>query len=393
MRFVVANAADDVRRHVEHREFGVELDKGRDRLFADAAIVGVVGKAGARRRDTRLRCAADVILRAQQFGHLLELEGVDRRRQRGIVRSGDALELVGQAGEVEEIVGHRGCAERGTARVDAAPGLVLDEAVGGPHLVIDVREAPVDAAQEIAVVVVMPLKLELVDLVLEIRVAERVAGRRDQRRVQRVDTRIHLVRDDRQVVLEIDALRLDAEDRATDRGAAAVIVGRLGDRGRVMRIERHRDVAGRFPGQIAAERLVLGLVGTQRAAVRQVLAGREILGIEDRARRGAVGPGAARVAEVEPDADAAVAHLDLVARIGEVQRRGQRVGRLGLQHELAVDALAVDVDDVVVGALRDFIDIGRARAIGDVRSPRRTRLRERTPVVLGSEKTVAKADA
>src|SRR3546814_5651049 len=69
---------------------------------------------------------------------------------------------------------------------------------------------------------------------------------------------------------------------------------------------------------------------------------------------------------VEPDADIAVARFDRVARIGIVDRRGQRVGRAELQYRLPVDPLAVDVVEVIGCVLRHLIDVVGTGAVGDV---------------------------
>ncbi|MET3930138.1 hypothetical protein ABIE51_002025 [Lysobacter sp. OAE881] len=55
-----------------------------------------------------------------------------------------------------------------------------------------------------------------------------------------------------------------------------------------------------------------------------------------------------------------------------------------------IRALALHAVDAVVEVLRDRIDVGRARAVGDVFRTRRARLRDRAPVVLvASERTPA----
>ena len=231
------------------------------------------------------------------------------------------------------------------------------------------------------------LHLELVDLVAEIGVAERIARRCRQRRIERVDPGLHRVGDDRQIIFEVDRLARNAEHRAADVGAGAVIVGRLRFRGRMMRVERHCDAARAFPVEVEAGRLVLAHVGAQRGTVRQVLTRRECLAVEHRACDGAIGPLARHVAEVEPHADAVVAHFDLVARIGEIGGRRQRVGRFDLKHGLPVDALAIDVADVVRCLLRDLVHIGRAGAVHLLRVAR-----QRTPIVGRPQETVAEAD-
>src|SRR3546814_10355855 len=72
------------------------------------------------------------------------------------------------------------------------------------------------------------------------------------------------------------------------------MIDRIHLRGRMMGVEFHRHPARRFPLEVEAQRLVLGAVFRQRAAVRQILAaiegvgprhargGTEMFGIEDR---------------------------------------------------------------------------------------------------------------
>src|SRR3546814_13478837 len=95
------------------------------------------------------------------------------------------------------------------SRPRAAPGVVvLDRAEGRTHLAVDIGDTEIDAVEETLVMVVMTAQLHLVDAVAEIGVAESVAGRGDHRCVERVDARIHVIGDDRQVVLEIYSLVL-----------------------------------------------------------------------------------------------------------------------------------------------------------------------------------------
>src|SRR3546814_8767155 len=103
-------------------------------------------------------------------------------------------------------------------------------------------------------------------------------------------------------------------------------------------------------------------VGGERPAIGQVLAfaGAECLRIEYRSRNRPVGPRAARVIMVEPDAHVAVAYFDGVLRERIFQRRGQRVRGANLQDRLAVDPLAVDVVEIVGTVLRHFVNVGRA---------------------------------
>ena len=159
-------------------------------------------------------------------------------------------------------------------------------------------------------------------------------------------------------------------------------------------VEHDGDPARPLPSEVAANRLVLAARRRLRRRIRQILglARAEPLGVEVRARDRAVGPRARRVVVVVPDADAVIANVDRVARIGIVERRGQGVGRLELEDRLPVDALALAVDDVVARVLRHLIDVGRARAIGDVGGARVAWLRERTPIVLGTEIAIAEAD-
>ena len=153
----------------------------------------------------------------------------------------------------------------------------------------------------------------------------------------------------------------------------------------MMRVQRHGDATGRVPFQIAAPGFVLGHVGRQRPAIGQILTRAEPLGVKDGARDRTIGPLRRRIAEVEPHADAAAARLDAVARIGEVDRRGQRFDRAELQNDLAVDAFAFDVGQRIGRFLRNFIDIRRPRPIDNVR----TLWPKRPPVVLGAQKCVA----
>src|SRR3546814_10801407 len=88
----------------------------------------------------------------------------------------------------------------------------------------------------------------------------------------------------------------------------------------MMGVEFHRHPARRFPLEVEAQRLVLGAVFRQRAAVRQILAaiegvgprhargGTEMFGIEDRTRDRAIGPRARRIFMVEPHADRSEEH-------------------------------------------------------------------------------------
>src|SRR3546814_5458483 len=92
-------------------------------------------------------------------------------------------------------------------RPRTAPGIVvLDRAERRTHLAVDIGYAEIDTVEETAVMVILAAQLHLIDPVAEKGVAEGAAGRRDQRRVERVDARIHVIGDDRQVVFEIDPL-------------------------------------------------------------------------------------------------------------------------------------------------------------------------------------------
>ena len=165
-------------------------------------------------------------------------------------------------------------------------------AEGRADLVVDVRHAEVDAVEERAVEVPIALQLALVDPILEISGPERVAGRRDVGRVERVDPRIHDDVDDRQIVVVIDRLVRDPEHRIADGHVGSELVVRFRFRGRMMRVELEMKPVERVPREVAAERLVDAAVGGQRAAVATgpssdcVHAGvAEMLRIEDRARR------------------------------------------------------------------------------------------------------------
>ena len=232
-------------RHGADVESEVRLHERRNRLFRDAAIGGVIRKAGACLCNSRLRTAADPVKVLKPIGQRFEVEGVKRRND-ACVGPAYTVELVRNGYQVEQIVRNVRC------RTDAAPGVVLNETVGRTNLVFDKREARVDAFQDIATVVVVAGQLDLIDFVAEIGVTERVARGRDQRCIQGIDAGIHDVGQRRQIVLEINRLRLDAKDCVTDRRTAAVLVGGLRFSSRMVRVEHHGDATGRIPLQVAA---------------------------------------------------------------------------------------------------------------------------------------------
>ncbi len=159
-------------------------------------------------------------------------------------------------------------------------------------------------------------------------------------------------------------------------------------------VENQAQPAGAVPFQIAADRAVDRTVRGQRAGDRQILAGAEAFRIEVRASGRAIGPAAAGLVVVEPHPDAAGARIDGVLRIRVIDQQRERVGRLHLQHQLAVDAFAVQIGKVIPGVLGDLIDIGRVRAVfgaGKVAAPVVGVQRQRTPVVFRTKVAFAPA--
>src|SRR3546814_7640671 len=100
-------------------------------------------------------------------------------------RLGETREFVGKRDQVENVVGNV------RRRPRTAPGIVvLDRAERRTHLAVDIGYAEIDTVEETAVMVILAAQLHLIDPVAEKGVAEGAAGRRDQRRVERVDAQI-----------------------------------------------------------------------------------------------------------------------------------------------------------------------------------------------------------
>src|SRR3546814_4049260 len=93
------------------------------------------------------------------------------------------------------------------------------------------------------------------------RTAEGIARGRDQRCVERVDPGEHLIGDDRQIAFEIDPLVCHPEYRIADRHAGAIFVGRFRRGAGVVIVEFDGHAAGRFPFQIASDRMIDAAVG------------------------------------------------------------------------------------------------------------------------------------
>ncbi|PAV67330.1 hypothetical protein WR25_08054 [Diploscapter pachys] len=381
----------------QHVEFVLRILPRADRRGHERRR-GNVGMFVPQPGDQALAVAtADLVRLVEQLDDARQVEAVERLDDVRIVRAADPGELIGDAGQLEQIVGQQ-CRRRGALRravaAGAAPGIVLQDAVGRAYRVVGIFGAPVQAVHEAVAVVVMAAHHDLVDLVAEIGIAERVAGGNDIGRIQRIDARIHVVRDHGQFVIEVQRLVLDAEDGGADRVAVAVRAVRLRFGSRVMRIERHRHATRCVPRQVAAERLVFVAHRGLRRRIGQILgfARAKALGVKDRAGDRAVGPRTQRVVVVVPDADAIIANVDRVACVGVIDRCGQIVGRAELQHRLAVDALAPAVDDVVAAVLRHLIHVGGLGPVGDVGVARVARHRQRPPVVLVAQIAVAPAD-
>ena len=357
----------------------IDLDIGRKRRFLDPAI----GRVG---RGANTVAAAHLILAVDQVEHTLEIERIDLLDDIGIIAARNAGKLVGDRLQLENII------RNVRSRTHAAPSVVLDHAKGRTYLIVDIGSAEIDAVEKAAFELILAEQLDLVDRVLEIGVAERIARRRDQRRIGRAQPGLKLVRNHRQEFGEINLLLGDAEYRSGDVDVAAILVGRLRFSARMMIVERNGHSRWAFPFEVKAKRLVEALVRGQLRAVREILAGAEFFRIENRASDGAIRPCARRVAMVEPDADRGRARLDQILRIGVIDRRGQRVGRAELENRLAVDAFAINIGQVVRRILRDGIDIGRTGAVGDIRGGRRAKRRERAPVIFRTEITIAPAE-
>ena len=332
--------------------------------------------------------AADAVQIVEEAHHLLEIERVELLEHRRVARARQALELVRQGFEREQVV--RQLVLRGRS----APCVVLDEAVGRPHLVFDIGDAEIEAVEDRALEIIAATQLAFIDAILEIGIAERIAGRLDVPGIQRVDARMHLDRNDGQVVGVIDRLATHAEHGRADRGAGAIgIVGARLCR-RMMRVEFQAQSARPIPCQVSAQRLVGRLVFHQRTGIGQILAfiGTELFGIEFRTGHRTIGPGARHIIEVEPDAYVGIAHLHGVARIGIVERRGQVVSWANLQHDLAIQPLALNIVEVVAGILLDLIDVIGAGTVFDIGKAGVACLWQRSPIIFGAQIPVAPAD-
>src|SRR3546814_16078492 len=109
-----------------------------------AAIDRIVGQAAIR----RTRAVTSAVEPVDQIDHPFEIERVKALDHRRIVRTADALELVGQADQLEDIVGNV------RRRSRAAPGFVLDKSVSGTHIAVDIGSAEIDAVEDRSVMVV-----------------------------------------------------------------------------------------------------------------------------------------------------------------------------------------------------------------------------------------------
>ena len=297
--------------------------------------------------------------------------------------AGEALEVVPHVvrGEDAVVVVRRGA--------DAAPGVALHEAEGGAVLDIGVGRAEVQAG--VVAELVPALDLGLLDLGLVVGVVEHRTRHQCLRRLHLRHARRKRDGHHREVTAEVGGGVAAHERRhAEHAGRTPRAVGARLGRGVVV-VERQVEGVADFPVDVEAERLVLVDVGQAHAAHRHVAVGRiDDLLVDDRRGHRAVGPGGDRRAEVEPHRQLVALLLDLVLGVGVVQRRGDVVGRRPLQSQLAVGALALHAVDAVVEVLRDRVDVGRTRAVGDVLRARRTRLRNRAPVVLvATERTPA----
>ena len=283
-------------------KFEIALNIGGDGAFANAAVDG-------EGREAIAVAAADAVQIVEERHHFFEVEGVELLDHRRVAGARNALELVGDAGQREQVIGH--LLLGGGTR----PSVVLDIAIGRTHLVLDIGHAEIEAVEDRVIEIIAAAQLCFVDAILEIGVAERIAGRLDIAGVQRVDTVMHGDGNDRQVLGIIDRLAGDAENGGADRGASAIGIVRAGLRSRMMRVQFQSQAAGAIPGDIATQRLVFGPVFGQRSRIGQVLAfiDAEAFGVEVRTRDRTVGPAARHIVEVEPDADVGIAHLNGVA--------------------------------------------------------------------------------
>ena len=312
--------------------------------------------------------------------HLREVERVPVLEHARRVAAAHAREVLRERGGVPDavrIVGRAG---------GAAPGALVDVAVGGA--VLDVRDVQAEVDRRVLGGVPAALQLQLVDVGLHVAVAERRARHQLAFRARGADDAHH-----RKVVREVDR-----GGAALERGGAQVGVGAVGavlarrGVGRVGVGLEPQGGAG-LPGQVQAQRaqrrlddepvaahgdvLEAGAAANRRVWVREV----EGLAIEFGPRHRAVGPAADRRAEVEPRRQVAALGVHDVLRERVVQRAGERVRRLPLQRQLAVGALALDAVDRVVDVLRHLVQVGRARAVGDVLRAGRARLRDPPQVV------------
>src|SRR3546814_17158260 len=101
------------------------------------------------------------------------------------------------------------------------------KSVSGTHIAVDIGYAEIDAVEERSVMVVTAAKLNLIDFIAEIRVAEGIARGRDKRCVERVETGEQLIGDDRLIAFEIDPLVCHPYYRIADRHAGSIFVGRF----------------------------------------------------------------------------------------------------------------------------------------------------------------------
>src|SRR3546814_17758173 len=90
---LITDTRDQMRRVAKQVEFVRHLKIGRERLFIEAAIDRIVGQAAIR----RTRAVTSAVEPVDQIDHPFEIERVKALDHRRIVRTADALELVGKA--------------------------------------------------------------------------------------------------------------------------------------------------------------------------------------------------------------------------------------------------------------------------------------------------------
>ncbi len=302
------------------------------------------------------------------LAHALEVEQVQLVELLRIAAAVDRIEVLRKRAGNPQVVRIIG---RGAV---AAPGVALH--VGERRAVLDLGAADAERQLRIVFEGEVAIDLRLIDFRLHVAVAECRAGDQRARRVQAVQPEAQLLLQYREILAEIHHRGAAVEPGHAQRVARPVWAVRAGFGGRAVNVDVQLELIAHRPIHIETERLVLVTRGRIGAGGGQIAGGRiDDFRIGNRTGHRSLGPGAGGRSVVEPHRHLVALLLDLVFRVGVIQRGGDVVQRLVLQGQLAVGALAFDADHAVVEVLRYRIDIVRTRTVDDVFRARRTRLR------------------